>query len=344
MSRRRTLSTAGTILTVLPAVIAVAAAIVAVAVTYPFWQSGTGAALPPPPATAQNETARLMAMTGGDGQLDAAAVENAFAPIQPRLEDLHVLMVPSFLADALMPAREAGLADYFNAQEHWLESQGAHVTVATGWTALSASDNADRIAAFVAEVDGPVGFVSHSKGGVDVLTYLVDADPDQLARVRCWIALQPPLGGSPLADAVLADPDAASVSGNALGTVGSSLAPVRDLSVKVRQAFLAERDEDIARIAATVPIIVAAGRFESGTWLEDGFPYTIPRAWLERRGIESDGLVPVTSARLPHAPYVLVDESDHGATIRNAMPLTDDGALFLKALFALLPWDDVSAD
>ncbi len=304
--------------------------------TIAFW--GTQARWPvdlQPPATAENRTEALSAMIR-NGALDPIEVERAFAPHRAKLNGVNVLMVPSFLSDFLMPARNAGLTDYFSRQEEWLAEQGMDMQMARSNTAASATRNAEWISAYVDDSPTPLCLITHSKGGVDVLTFLLSADEEQLSKVACWIALQPPLGGSPVADQVLASGDASAVSARTLHLLGGSLEAVRDLGTDRRQRILIQHDQDIQDLARRIPILSVAGRFSPDTWLDAGFPYTIPHAWLNGHGQDNDGLVPVASAQLPHTPYVLIDAADHGATIRDATPLANDAGLFLKALFAVM--------
>jgi hypothetical protein len=304
--------------------------------TTAFWgtQAGTPIDLQPP-ATAENRTEALSAMIR-NGALDPIEVERAFAPHRAKLNGVNVLMVPSFLSDFLMPARNAGLTDYFSRQEEWLAEQGMDMQMAQSNTAASAARNAEWIAAYVDNSSTSLCLITHSKGGVDVLTFLLNANEEQISKVACWMALQPPLGGSPVADQVLASGDASAVSARTLHLLGGSLEAVRDLGTDRRQRVLTEHDENIRDLARRIPILSVAGRFSPDTWLDAGFPYTIPHAWLEGHGQENDGLVPVASAQLPHSPYVLIDAADHGATIRDATPLANDAGVFLKALFAVM--------
>ncbi|MEO0962509.1 MAG: hypothetical protein AAFY01_08790 [Pseudomonadota bacterium] len=314
------------------------AALIYLAATFTtaFWGTQAGAPIDlQPPATAENRTNDLSAMIR-NGALDPLEVERAFAPHRAKLDGVNVLMVPSFLSDFLMPARNAGLTDYFSRQEEWLAEQGMGMQMAQSNTAASATQNADWIAAYIDNSPTPLCLITHSKGGVDVLTFLLSANDEQLSKVACWIALQPPLGGSPVADQVLASGDASAVSARTLHLLGGSLEAVRDLGTDRRQSVLAQHDRDIQELARRIPILSVAGRFSPDTWLDAGFPYTIPHAWLDGHGQESDGLVPVASAQLPHTPYVLIDAADHGATIRDATPLANDAGVFLKALFAVM--------
>lgn len=315
--------------------LALAVAGIAILFADAFWNS------PPAPhrlaavPTADDRTGALAGMTAA-GKLDPQRVEAAFAPHRHRLEGLRVLMVPSFLSDFLMPARDAGLTDYFSRQEDWLEVQDVSVDIAASNTAAPAAENAAWIANYIDATPEPVCLITHSKGGVDALTFLLAATPAQRAKIACWIALQPPFGGSPVADQVLADPPATLVSNGGLAVMGGSIEAVRDLGTARRQHILATREDDIRNLSRCMPILSVAGQFTADSWLQDGFPYTIPAGWIADRGYANDGLVPVPSAKLPGTPYVLIDAADHGTTIRDQGPLTDDAGLFLKALFAVM--------
>lgn len=333
LKRRRAASARG--VTYAALLVAVLGATIAGVLAYPFYVADAELTQVSAPGTAIDATSALAALTTNN-TLDPTKVEQAYAPHRAGLRQVRVLMVPSFLSDFLMPARNAGLTNYFSQAEVWLAGEGIAMDMARSNTAASSRKNARWIAGYVDAANEPVCLITHSKGGIDVLTFLLEATPKQRAKIACWIALQPPFGGSPVADQILANADASTLSDGSLQVLGGSLEAVEDLSVRKRQQVLATNDATLNALAADIPMLAIAGRFTPTGWLDDGFPYTIPGAWLEDRGFDNDGLVPVASAKLPHTPFIIIESADHGATVRDKAPLSQDAGLFIQALFAVM--------
>ena len=291
------------------------------------------------PASALDVTPRFAALSDRDGVLDAAAVDAAFRAVADRLRGARVVIVPSYLYDQLRTARALGLVDYFSDQERWLDSLGVETEIAPTDTEAPVADNAGILIDLVARSDRPVCFVTHSKGGLDTLAALIRMSSDQRARVRCWLALQAPFGGSPLADlAAEADLLRPALDG-ALDLMGGSGQSLDDLMTPVRQDHLRRHDAAIRQVAGDVPILAVGTRLLPR---EDGLatsPFALPRRWMDWLEIPNDGAVPTQSAILPHARYLIVEGLDHADTFDGerpfAAPLVND-IVFLKALFAIL--------
>jgi hypothetical protein len=270
-------------------------------------------------------------------RLDAPAIETAFARVAGRLDGVRIVFVPSYLADGLLLTNRLSLTDYFASQLDGLRAAGYDAMLAPVDSEASVADNAAAIAAFVAADPRPVCFVSHSKGGLDMLRFLADADAATRARIVCWIALQAPFHGSPIADLAggsralrdLADPLA-----EWLGGSGQSLT---DLTVAVRGPWMAGHDGTVRALVAAIPILCVATHIDT-PGLDMPTLYMRPAYdWMVARGLANDGLVPVASAVLPGARYVDLPGLDHGDTVSDNAVLDSaaDRLLFLEALFAL---------
>jgi hypothetical protein len=180
--------------------------------------------------------------------LDEHAINEAFARARPKLAGLTVVIVPSWLSGPLLDLRAIGMSDYFLAIEKDLAKAGAQVVVADVNTAAGVGVNGPRIRHLLQEKDGPFCLLTHSKGGLDTLDALLGADPAVLDKIRCWIALQAPFYGSPLADTADAP---------VFGTVGAFLLTLAsgdgnslsDLRTDLRAQYMTE---NAARIAATL--------------------------------------------------------------------------------------------
>ena len=156
--------------------------------------------LPVPPAFL-DRTLQFQALREG-GTFDVPAIEERFAALQPRLADVHFILVPSYLSDFLDVPHTLGIIDYFGDQERGLREAGYGVTVVDTESEASAADNARLIAAIADQGDRRLCFITHSKGGLDTLVFLLQADAAVRERVVCWVAFQAPFAGSPIADGV----------------------------------------------------------------------------------------------------------------------------------------------
>ncbi|MCB9959206.1 MAG: hypothetical protein H6843_11440 [Rhodospirillaceae bacterium] len=291
------------------------------------------------PASARDVGPALAALRDGDGRLDPAATQAAFAAVADRLEGVRLVMVPSYFYDLLRAPNAIGIGDYMTDQRAWLEAQGLATEITAADTEAAVATNAAALVRLVRESGRPVCFVSHSKGGLEVLAALIALAPAERARVRCWIALQAPFSGSPLADVWAGDPLGRRFVFGLLELMGGSAQSLVDLTTPVRRADLARHDRAIAEVVAEVPVLAVAARLTDRDDWRATSPFDLLRQWMEAGGAPGDGAVPVESAILPHARYVVLEGLDHGDTVDGDRPfgpvLSDDVAL-IQALFALV--------
>lgn len=291
----------------------------------------------PRPASAIDVTPRFERFIV-DGRIDGVAAERAIDGVQAALRGARVVIVPSYLVDLIRPAMSLGLVDYFADQRRWLGSRGIETVLAPMDTEASAASNGRGLAKFIAASDTPLCIVSHSKGGLDTLVALSVLDIEDLQRIRCWIALQAPFAGSPLADVTTHLWLARSAIYLFLYALGGSPRSLDDMRADVRRQTPIVADEAILRVVRYVPTLAVAAHLprSAGFWPHSHFEPT--GNLMVDEGIDSDGVVPVGSAILPHARYVVLDGFDHGDTIdvdcAPDCPVRDDASL-LKILLAI---------
>ncbi len=289
------------------------------------------------PESAVDVTARYQSLLDGDA-LDPALVEAAFAPVRHLMSGVRVVIVPSYLTDLLMPGRELGLIDYFSDQQLWLESLGAETVLAPVDTEATVETNGRVLVDMVEASDRPVCFISHSKGGIDTLEAMIHMTTAELSGVRCWIALQAPFGGSPIADAAAGWEDARMIIDELLAALGGSGRSLDDLTVPIRQAYMRRADDTIREVTCHVPVLsVATVMPQPEGWLPQS-RFEPGRLWMAWHGIWSDGVVPTYASILPHAPYIIVDGLNHTDTVDGDRPFGDrihNDVVFLKALLAI---------
>lgn len=293
----------------------------------------SGAAAQTPARDISAQFARFGAPTA----LDEAAIKAAFTRVQPRLAGMTVVIVPSWLSGPLLDLRVIGMSDYFLAIEKDLSRAGARVVVADVNTAAGVAVNGPRVRRALVDADGPVCLLTHSKGGLDALEALIGADDAVLRKMRCWVALQAPFYGSPLADTADAP---------VIGTVGAFLLTLAsgdgnslsDLRTDRRARYMTDNAARIAAVLARVPTLCVASYFDDS---DPRFPHPpqlmATRHLMERRGQRNDSLVPTESAILPGCPYIVLPNIDHTDTISGRLvgPSPLDPGLLIRALFAI---------
>ena len=285
--------------------------------------------------TSRDVSDRFAPLRSPDG-LDEARIAAAFSAVDNTLRDRHIVIVPGYLTDGFLLTNRIGVTDYFGSQITALRADGFSVTRAPIDTEATVAVNAAVLARLVAASDRPVCFVSHSKGGLDVLRFLVDADAATRARIACWVALQAPFYGSPIADLAAGSKPLRSVAdplARQLGGAGDSL---DDLTVAARALWMADHDDPIRAVVSTVPTLAVA-TFVDGAAATPNLYMQPAWDWMRARGIANDGLVPVASAVLPGARYAVLSGLDHTDTVANnaVFDRPADRLLFLKAVLAL---------
>ncbi len=270
-----------------------------------------------------------------DGELDAKRVNDAFATVLDELRTYRVVVVPSYLSGLLIDASEYHLADYFRTQVDALKADGIDAQIAPVDTEESVAENGRRLAAFIASSRRPVCFVSHSKGGLDTLEFLLRAEPEYRRQIACWVALQAPFAGSPIADLVVEEDWTRGITEPALRALGGSGQSLDDLTVAARRKYMNKYTQFVESIGKTIPIIVLSTYVESSR--APTLHFAPSHRWLKARGWKNDGLVPLNSALLPGARYIVLPGLDHTDTIARKPLLGNpvDRVLLWKALLYL---------
>lgn len=255
------------------------------------------------------------------------------------LRQHQVLLVPGYFSN-LDPA-------YFAEQLRWFASIGVNREKVAIEPGQSAAINAKIVAAAIQKSQRPVILITHSKGSVDALETL-RSEPSLRGKVHGWISLQGAFFGSPVADMLLdgstLDPLLAIA---VLGLIGGSAESARGLTTGASRAYYRNHKAAIDTILREIPAVAFASALD-GT--RDGARHKtqleIPHELMKRRGIRSDGLVPVDAAVLPGMNFVTVAGVDHIATVMPAAEHFDrirmTRALLLLALesrFRNLPVD-----
>jgi hypothetical protein len=244
-----------------------------------------------------------------DGDLDPKRVDAAYATVLDELRGYKVVVVPSYLSGILIDAGEFRLTDYFRTQIQALKDDGIETEIAPVDTEESVAENGRRLATFIALSKRPVCIVSHSKGGLDTLEFLLRAEPEIRRQIACWVVLQSPFGGSPVADLIVDEDWTRGITEPMLRALGGSGNSIDDLTVKIRTKYMNKNFQSIENITKTISMIALA------TYIDGSRTPSLHVAgtyhWMKDQGIENDGLVPLNSALLPNTRYVVLPGLDH---------------------------------
>jgi hypothetical protein len=262
------------------------------------------------------------------------------AVLAARLNAYKVIFIPGFLSDfdpsqIHIPGISFKPKIYFDEQMNWLNGLGVEYVRLKMTSEDSVAQNAPIVKAAIEASDKPVILITHSKGGLDTLEALI-SDHALLSKVRGLIALQGPFYGTPVADYVVSNSTLDDIAIKLLLRMGGNKESMINLTCADRGRYMAANAAAIAQIEAAIPVLTVAA------WKDpvQGQPYDTTlapvRDFLLKRGLRSDGLVPVESALLPGSSYVKIAGLDHTVTVRPSKYISLDRVKLAKALLLTL--------
>lgn len=262
-----------------------------------------------------------------------AALPAAGSAIREALKGARVLMAYGLFGELFASLRPLGV-DYMGAQALWLrETLGAETAVIRLPTGAAVAENAERMRVALLADPRPTVLIAHSKGGLEALAALREAEA--AARCRAFLAIQSPFFGSPVADALTTRPGLSLFAGRALRIARLRHRGLLDLTTPVREAWMRDNRAFIARLVGSVPVICCASSLTGGATGADRRYVPLAR-WMEREGAgPNDGLVPVRSALLPGARHIVMAGS-HRALVAAGRGRDPLGTLERMLALALL--------
>jgi len=284
-------------------------------------------AVPGPDVTAAYESA--FARAGASADADMAA----------RLKDYKVIFVPGFLSDfdpaeLHIPYVTFHHKIYFDEQLAWLKGLGVENTRLFMKSEDAVAENAPTVQAAIRASDRPVILIAHSKGGLDTLEALI-SDRSLLAKVRGLITLQSPYYGTPIADYVVSHSTLDDIAVALLLKMGGNKESMINLTTTDRQPYMKGNVAGVQDVVSAIPVLTVA------TW-KDPVPGQKDmrlkplRDFMLRRGLRSDGLVPVASALLPGSAHIKEGGLDHTVTVRPSAYIALDRIRMTRALLQTL--------
>lgn len=168
--------------------------------------------------------------------------------------------VASLIPRLGLPVDEDSGKSFF-AQEKAFHERDIDCVDMVQYPAFSSQNGVEANGAVIRKALGKMGsrkvlIVSHSKGGLDTLDALINADDSLLATVHGWLSLQAPFLGSPLADAG---------SGVLPINLGAVTRALEDIHVSVRRPYMKRLEGDITSLLQRIPVTCAFSTYQAST-------------------------------------------------------------------------------
>ncbi len=251
------------------------------------------------------------------------------------LRQHHVVIVPGFMTAA--STRIGITPDYFGDLQRWLSAVGVRWTRAPIESAQTVAFNAMQVMDAVKVAAAPVLLVAHSKGGLDSLSAILRS-VDVQKKLRGFIAIQSPFYGTPAGDLLASYEKKYPAAFDWIFAAGFGGSPhvAKDMSQPVRSSIMQAREQEIAQLAAVIPMLTIA-TYKFDRWGIDS-PMELSRDFLrDKYGFEmNDGLVPEGSVRVPGAPFVRLSGIDHMVSVQESSFLPFDRRAFYRTMFMQL--------
>ncbi len=262
------------------------------------------------------------------------------------LANVDIVFVPGILSEVFSPEDQRGSVDFSFITSDYFSAQIKHLKKNLKLSVhkiLSSSRSVDETKASIGKAlekakdnNRQVLLISHSLGGLALLDYLVEANPEDLAVIKGIVFLQSPFYGTGIATIFLQNP---SFSEKWLFPLlpffNTSVETIEYLSVEYRVKHMANKKSVIGSVLSKIPAITLSGHSNGHRSLFD------PSADIIKLGCladskdrcltpiiykgpydESDGLVPLKSSQLENVDSVILAGVDHGGPIVN-IPFQD---------------------
>lgn len=244
------------------------------------------------------------------------------------LRSYHFIFVPGFLANVVSDFQQTGRGT-FETQMKLLRHEGVPVSYLATETQLPPEANSAALLTAVAASDRPIIFVTHSRGGLDVLEALLQSGDETISKIKGWIALQAPFHGTPLADIFIQYPALRWIADESVIRLGGNLDSIKSMSTKYRENYLDEALANISSLINQIPMISVVSWKPNGPGIDSIFE--ISRNLMEYLGFENDGVVPWKSGILPGSEFIILRGIDHRALVHR-MTILDQSRITMSLI------------
>jgi predicted alpha/beta hydrolase family esterase len=275
------------------------------------------------------------------------------------LKNVEIILVPGIVAESFILRDHRSRVDfsilfkeYFGAQlEHYSKLKLNVARLKTSSRSKQETILSLELKALeLKKKNRPGIFITHSLGGLVVLDWLQTLDKKTRSLISGVVFLQSPFYGSPVADLYLENPYfIRSVLGPVIPFLNVSTETVEYLSVAKRKKIMRSIQDNLPEIFRGIPVLTAGGMALNGRSLFTPtlnlFSYgcliyrsdTCLGPVLYQGPYEnSDGLVGLSSSRLPGVERVDLVNVDHGETVLQMPRSTVDRVRVTDALLKLI--------
>lgn len=274
-------------------------------------------------------------------RVDLKEFENKFANkeahILKQLKNVKILLVPGLATDLtektgqitgyLHLTRAEGFLAPFHQQKIWLKSQGIDFEMVNINRVGGCQENAKTISNAIEKSTKPVVLITQSKGGIDTLHALVKNKKLHSKIVR-WLAYQPPVLGTPLADLVNEYKLLSLPTDGLINLLEGTPFTYKDMTTTYRENYFQLYENDILEITKKIPTTVLVTFEEErdlSTYLTtapEKNPFLSPLVkviHLETRE-SNDGIALMRGTCLPGAKCFIKGGIDHFAAVMDTYP------------------------
>lgn len=253
-----------------------------------------------------------------------------------QLKKFRFVFIPGIMSEAFIDGDERVrinlsfmTKDYFSGQKRALERLGFE-TQRLSASSASAHETRELISNVLEENEKKIIFVTHSLGGIALLDELVSKE-DRQDQVAGILFIQSPFYGAPMANVYLNNRfHLDRWLKRLLPWFNTSEETIRYLSIEERIIFMLKHGDQISSLTQRIPTLTVSG-------IANGYQSTFKASMdimefgcLKRvvgkcvtgrlfRGPYdlSDGMVPLSSSKLPGVDFVKLIGADHGETMLN---------------------------
>lgn len=221
---------------------------------------------------------------------------------------------------------------YFKPQFDYLDQKGIKYELSNGNSEKKMSYNAMCLKRQILNKNEKITIITHSKGGIDLLE-TIRLYPEVKDKINKIHFLQAPFYGSPVADLLTSTLWGKLFLAFSLTVLRGDRDSIHEITTAQRLRYMDEIFHEEILNGLDVNLVTA--HKDPDHKLFDSCLFLF-RNWMYKKGIKSDGLVPVESAYIKGYPQTLFSNLDHASAVVVRTPLKINVNEFNEMLFSHL--------
>lgn len=223
------------------------------------------------------------------------------------LSTCHIIFIPSIFSKFI----HLFVGKYFKPQTRFLKKHNLKNYSVLWSTELSCESMGKKIKS-IADKHEKIMVITHSKGGIDFLTFMVD-HPQYSHKLKGWLCLQAPIWGSKFADLLYSFLPMRYVFYFFVLLYGGEKKSVIQLTTKYRTDFIAKNKFEIEKILKRKDIIFIASSNKNKNSAY-GIPLLLGNIYYHTNNTPADGLVALEDAAIGQV-HIELSDVDHASTV-----------------------------